>query len=74
MVDPRRLRAAVNLLFRIVDLALEADRRHVVLKLRAELARERVERAALRAEQARLALEEYEDGLRVVAQARRDCL
>lgn len=70
----RRWRAAVNILLRIVDLALEADRRHVLLKLRAELARERVERAALRAEQARLALEEYEDGLRVVAQARRDCL
>lgn len=70
----RRGRAAVNILLRIVDLAIEADRRHVVLKLRAELARERVERAALRAEQARLALEEYEDGLRVVAQARRDCL
>lgn len=64
----------MKLLFRIVDLALEADRRHVLLKLRAELARERVERAALRAEQARLALQEYEDGLRVVAQARRDCL
>ena len=64
----------MNLLFRIVDLALDADRRHVLLKLRAEIARERVERAALRAEQARLALQEYEDGLRVVAQARRDCL
>lgn len=64
----------MNILLRIVDLALEADRRHVLLKLRAELARERVERAALRAEQARLALEEYEDGLRVVSQARRDCL
>lgn len=64
----------MNLLFRIVDLALEADRRLVLLKLRAELARERVERAALRAEQARLALQEYEDGLRVVQQARRDCL
>lgn len=64
----------MNILYRLVDLALEADRRHVLLKLRAELARERGERAALRAEQARLALEEYEDGLRVVAQARRDCL
>ena len=64
----------MNILYRLVDLALEADRRHVLLKLRAELARERVERAALRAEQARLALQEYEDGLRVMQQARRDCL
>ena len=64
----------MNILFRIVDLALEADRRHVLLKLRAELARERVERAALKAEQARVALQEYEDGLRVVAQTQRDCL
>ena len=64
----------MNILYRLFDLALEADRRHVLLKLRAELARERVERAALRAEQARLALQEYEDGLRVMEQARRDCL
>lgn len=64
----------MNILYRLVDLALKADRRLVLLKLRAELARERVERAALQAEQARLALQEYEDGLRVVAQARRDCL
>jgi len=64
----------VNILLRIVDLAIEADRRHVLLKLRAELARERVERAALRAEQARLALQEYEDGIRAVRSARDGCL
>ena len=45
-----RRSAAVNILLRIVDLALEADRRHVLLKLRAELGPGAVERAALKAE------------------------
>ena len=50
----------MNILFRILDLAFEADRRHVLLKLRAEVAQARVERVALRAEQARADLQEYE--------------
>jgi hypothetical protein len=61
----------VNILFRILDLAFEADRRHVLLKLRAEVAQERVERVALQAEQARADLQAYEDGLRVREDERR---
>ena len=55
----------MNILFRILDLAFEADRRHVLLKLRAEVAQDRVTRAALRAQLAQADLQEYEDGLRV---------
>ena len=61
----------MNILFRILDLAFEADRRHVLLKLRAEVAQARVERVALRAEQARADLQEYEDVLRVREDERR---
>ena len=61
----------MNILFRILDLAFEADRRHVLLKLRAEVAQARVERVALRAQQAQADLQEYEDGLRVREDQRR---
>lgn len=61
----------MNILFRILDLAFEADRRHVLLKLRAEVAQARVERVALRAQQAQADLQEYEDGLRVREDERR---
>ena len=61
----------MNILFRILDLAFEADRRHVLLKLRAEVAQDRVERVALQAEQARADLQAYEDGLRVREDERR---
>ena len=61
----------MNILLRILDLAFEADRRHVLLKLRAEVAQDRVTRAALRAELARMQLQEYEDGLRVREDERR---
>ena len=61
----------MNILFRILDLAFEADRRHVLLKLRAEVAQARVERVALKAQQAQADLQEYEDGLRVREDHRR---
>lgn len=61
----------MNILFRILDLAFEADRRHVLLKLRAEVAQDRVTRAALRAQLAQADLQEYEDGLRVREDHRR---
>ncbi len=61
----------MNILFRILDLAFEADRRHVLLKLRAEVAQARVERVALKAQQAQADLQEYEDGLRVREDERR---
>jgi len=61
----------VNILFRILDLVTQADRRHVLLKLRAEVAQARVERVALQAEQARADLQAYEDGLRVREDERR---
>jgi len=61
----------VSILFRILDLAFEADRRHVLLKLRAEVAQDRVTRAALRAQLAQADLQEYEDGLRVREDQRR---
>ncbi len=62
---------AVNILFRILDLVTQADRRHVLLKLRAEVAQDRVERVALKAQQAQADLQEYEDGLRVREDDRR---
>lgn len=61
----------MNILFRILDLVTQADRRHVLLKLRAEVAQARVERVALQAEQARADLQAYEDGLRVREDERR---
>lgn len=61
----------MNILLRILDFVAEADRRHALLKLRAEVAQARVERVALRAEMARMQLQEYEDGLRVREDERR---
>lgn len=61
----------MNILFRILDLVTQADRRHVLLKLRAEVAQDRVTRAALRAQLAQADLQEYEDGLRVREDHRR---
>ena len=61
----------MNILFRILDLVAQADRRHVLLKLRAEVAQDRVTRAALRAQLAQADLQEYEDGLRVREDHRR---
>jgi len=61
----------VNILFRILDLVTQADRRHVLLKLRAEVAQDRVTRAALRAQLAQADLQEYEDVLRVRDDKRR---
>lgn len=61
----------MNTILRILDLVTQADRRHVLLKLRAEVAQDRVTKAALRAQLAQADLQEYEGGLRVREDERR---
>jgi len=64
----------VNILIRFFELAFAADKRHALLRLRAEASMHRVQQAAVEAEKARLDLMDYEREVESVERARRDCL